>query len=86
MQLQAHFFGVALGNGKLVAFCPRSLELTEDKNAHRRDLDFSLGAQVPALVVRATLPKNGHRFRGSHHGTTHTNHAMYARDEQPSLL
>ena len=62
------------------SFCPRSLELTEDKNAHRRDLDFPLGAQVPALVVRATLPMNDHRFRGSHHGTTHIDHAMYARD------
>ena len=62
------------------SFCPRSLELTEDKNAHRRDLDFPLGAQVPALVVRATLPANDHRFHGSHHGTTHIDHAMYARD------
>ena len=31
-------------------------------------------------TVRATLPMNGHRFRGSHHGTTHIDHAMYARD------
>ena len=64
------------------SFCPRSLELTEDKNAHRRDRGFPLGAQVPALVVRATLPMNDHRFRGSHHGTTHIDHAMYARDER----
>ena len=37
------------------SFCPRSLELTEDKNAHRRDRGFPLGAQVPALVVRAVV-------------------------------
>ena len=64
------------------SFCPRSLELTEDKNAHRRDLDFPLGAQVPALTVRATLPMNDHRFRGSHHDTTLIDHAMYACDER----
>ena len=55
---------------------------TESKNAHRRDLDFPLGAEVPALVVLATLPMNDHRFRGSHHDTTLINHAMYARDER----
>ena len=59
------------------SFCPRSLELTDDKNAHRRDLDFPLGAQVPALTVRGTLP-----MRGSHHDTTVIDHAMYARDER----
>ena len=64
------------------SFCPRSLELTEDKNAHRRDRGVPLGAQVPALVVRATLPMNDHLFRGSHHDTTHIDHAMYARDER----
>ena len=64
------------------SFCPRSLELTEDKNAHRRDLDFPLGAQVPALTVRATLPMNDHRFRGYRHDTTLIDHAMYARDER----
>ena len=66
-------------------FCPRSLELTEDKNAHRRDLDFPLGAQVPALVVRATLPVNDHRIRGSRHDTPLIDHAMYARDEQVAI-
>ena len=53
-----------------------SLELTKDKNAHQRDLDFPLDAQVPALTVRATLPINDHRFRDSHHDTTLIDHAM----------
>ena len=66
-------------------FCPKSLELTEDRNAHRRDLDFPLGAQVPALVVRATLLINDHRIRGSHHDTQLIDHAMYARDGQVGI-
>ena len=65
------------------SFCRRSLELTEDKNnAHRLELDVPLGAQVPALTVRATLPMNDHRFCGSHHDTKLIDQTMYARDER----
>ena len=60
--------------------CRRSVESAENKGAHRDEHASSLGAQVPALAVLAALPMNGHRFRGSHHDTTHIDHAMYARD------
>jgi hypothetical protein len=52
----------------------------KNKDAHRREHDFHLGAQVPALMVRHHIRMNGHRFRGSHHGTMNIHHAMYARD------
>ena len=62
--------------------CRRSVESAENRDAHRREHASSLGAQVPALTVRATLPMNGHRFRDDHHVTAHIDHAMYARDER----
>ena len=66
----------------VLSICRRSVELAENKGAHRDEHASSLGAQVPALAVRATLPMNGHRFRGSHHGTTHIYHAMYAHGDR----
>ena len=62
--------------------CRRSVESAENKGALRDEHASSLGAEVPALTVRATLPINDHRFRGSHHDTTHIYHAMYVRDER----
>ena len=67
----------------VLSICRRSVESAEDKGALRDEHASSLGAEVPALTVRATLSMNGHRFRGSHHGTTHIYHAMYyVRDER----
>ena len=34
----------------------------KNKDAHRREHDFHLGAQVPALMVRHHIRMNGHRF------------------------
>ena len=64
----------------VLSICRRSVESAENKGAHRDEHASSLGAQVPALTVLAALPMNGHRFRGSHHDTTHIDHAIYARD------
>ena len=64
----------------VLSTCRSSVEPAENKGAHRDEHASSLGAQVPALTARATLPMNGHRFRGSHHAITHIDHAMYARD------
>ena len=66
----------------VLSICRRSVESAENKGALRDEHASSLGAQVPALTVRATLSMNGHRFRGSDHDTTHIDHAMYARDER----
>ena len=67
----------------VLSICRRSVvESAENKGAHRDEHASSLGAQVPALTARATLPMNGHRFRGSHHDTTHIDHAIYARDDR----
>ena len=58
--------------------CRRSLELPRDKDnaADRREADFLLGAQVPALTVRPTTRMSDHRFRGSRHGATNMHRAM----------
>ena len=67
----------------LFAAGPWSVESAENRDAHRRERASSLGVEVPALAVRATLLMiNGHRFRGSHHDTTHIDHAIYARDDR----
>ena len=66
----------------VLSICRRSVESAENKGALHDEHASSLGAQVPALTVRAALSMNGHRFRGSHHDTTHIDHAMYARDER----
>jgi len=62
--------------------CRRSVESAENRGALRDEHASSLGAEVPALTVRGTLPMNAHHFRGSHHDTTHIDHAMYARGER----
>ena len=66
----------------VLSICRRSVESVENKGAHRDEHASSLGAEVPALTVRGTLPMNAHHFRGSHHDTTHIDHAMYARGER----
>ena len=61
-------------------FFLRSLVFPKNQGAHRDEHDFHLGAQAPALAVCHRARMNGHRFRGSHHGTMNIHHAMYARD------
>ena len=53
----------------LRSFCLRSLELPKNQDAHRREHDFPLCGCFLALTATPTRRMNGHRPRGSNHGT-----------------